>query len=290
MENVSAGRVWVLNPDAERELAGATQSTARHVAQMRERAELFAFLTLGEPSVLAVDLGGRRFSGELALAWCPTPSVLEAARRSGLAAGRAPSLEILRRVNDKQFPSRVCPEFTLPGRRVVQSSEELEPLPFPFRLKRPFGFAGKGQRVVDRRGRDDDRRWIDESLRQRPLVVEPELPELRQVSCHGVAAADSALVGRPVALTTDAYGAPVSVVRASLAAEVERRVVAVTREISSHLTSAGYFGPFGGDYALLDGQPYLLDLNARFTLGFSIGFGDERAVALSLVQRLYFPR
>lgn len=292
------GRVWVLNPDAERELGGAVQSTARHIAQMRARAAMFDFLTCGEPRVLLADLATRRFSGERTLIWCPTPSALAAARKSGLAVGRAPSLDALRRVNDKRFPTKACPHLTLPARSIVTFSEAIASLPLPLRLKRPFGFAGKGQRTLLARGRPDDQRWLEESLRKASLVAEPELPGLIQVSCHGVAVprecvdaraeprALATLVGRPVALVTDSYGAPTSVERATLGAELERAVVTTTMEVAHYLEAEGYFGPFGVDYALVDGRPYLLDLNARFTLGFSVGFAEERGAALSLIERL----
>lgn len=300
-EPSSRARVWVLNPDAERELAGALQSTARHIAQMRERAAMFDCLTLGEPSVLAPDLGAARFEGQRALLWCPTENARAAAAKSGLSVGLAPSLAVLRRVNDKRFPSEACPHLALRGRRVIAAAEELDGLTLPLRLKRPFGFAGKGQRTIEVRGRSDDRRWVDESLRQASLVAEPHLASLVQVSCHGIAGkcapgaegayadAGDVLVGRPVALATDTYGAPVSVVRATLDSEVERSLLSATREVARRLEAEGYFGPFGCDYALVDAAPYLLDLNARFTLGFSVGFGAGRGAALARLEQLSFP-
>jgi predicted ATP-grasp superfamily ATP-dependent carboligase len=54
----------------------------------------------------------------------------------------------------------------------------------------------------------------------------------------------------------------------------------VAERASEEILRVGYFGPFGIDVLVVDGQARLIDLNPRFTLGWSIGMGELRTEAI----------
>jgi hypothetical protein len=152
------------------------------------------------------------------------------------------------------------------------------------RCKRRFGFAGRGQRVLPEQPSPADRRWLADALAAGGVVVEPELTGAEALSLHGVVDASGALLGGACRLDVDRFGAPTSVTRLRdtevSALLAPQALEAVGHEVARRLDAAGYFGPFGIDVLLSGGEPRLIDVNARFTLGFSNGLGDRREAAL----------
>lgn len=277
--------LWVLNPDAERELSSQHSYTVRAAAVQRveERRALFDGLVQGEAMEFSHALSIRE-QATRALFWCPTPRVLAAASQCGLLVGPAPTVTALRAVHDKRFISTALAELTLPGRCIVSSEEQWKTLRAntkgPLRLKRPFGYAGKGQRIWPEQG-GEDRPWLADSLRLGGFVAEPHISGALELSQHGYINARGLLLGQPCWLKTDKSSAPVSIEPAlHVDPSIHEQLKSIAQTAADALFAAGYFGPFGIDALIVKGQAYLIDLNPRFTLGWSIGMGALRAEAI----------
>ncbi len=194
-------------------------------------------------------------------------------------------METIIRANDKtrleSWGLRV-----VPGRTVVESESELESLRSStarLRLKRPFGFAGRGQRQVTDTWSDDDRRWIHDSLARGPLVVEPELSDPMLASVHLMLAPEQTFVGMPLCFACDPFGAFLRWTERIPDGELCARIAAQASEAARRLLDENYLGPASIDFALgPDGSPFAIDLNARFSLGWSRGMGASRQKALEL--------
>jgi hypothetical protein len=321
-------RVWLLNLDAERELAatGGYETPKRLREQIaREAIKLRAALCPDEeilfPGVNEGEaLGSARAkeqplsSEAVALAWCPTPNALRAARSAHLRVPLAPSIDVLRRVNHRRFALEVAASpalaraydglpaqlratklFEADRRFVTASSPEGQNLSWletppafghGYRLKRSYGFAGKGQHRVTGSLRADDRKWIREALGAGGFLVEPEVTLTGELSLHGLVDEAGFLLGEPCELACDQFGAPVFVRRATmLDPAVAQGVVAAASALAGALGEAGYFGPFGLDARLFEaaqgpGVTLIGDVNARFTMGWSTGLGERREAAL----------
>lgn len=279
--------VWVLNPDAERELAAVASYAVKAAFKSRisERRPLFAKLCQEEPFFFSHELEPAEV-GVRALLWCPTSHGRRSALDAGLLVSASPTMQVLRMVHDKRFLSQALEEVALSGRAVIGSEEEwryyLAHAKGDTRVKRFFGYAGKGQRVWKQSGARDDERWLADSLRQGGFVAEPNWSEARQISMHGFVDRRGIILGDPCALETDKFGAPISVRRLALP-EVGadggnfHEIAARTAE---KLLEFGYFGPFGLDILCGPDGPRLIDLNPRFTLGWSQGLGLKRSTAL----------
>lgn len=280
--------IWLLNPDAERELAARASYAVRaaFIQRIAERRELFAQLSQGEP-MFFVHENLREMAGRTALLWCPTGSVMKAAHEAGLVVPACPEVEVLRLTHNKSFLSTHLSELALPGRRVIRSQAEWDELRMrsegDLRVKRFFGYAGKGQRVWKKVGGRDDLRWLQDSLRQGGFVAEPDWPDAPQRSMHGYVDRRGVIVGRSCLLETDRAGAPVCVRAAEMPDDSDAALRGLTERVGAVLSSVGYFGPFGIDCLLGVQGPRVIDLNPRFTLGWSQGMAEQRNEAISRV-------
>jgi hypothetical protein len=283
---------WLLNPDAELELTRPHGYSPKRqvVSAMHERAEKFRWLTLADPTSF-LDALPPQAAGE-ALLWCPTPRALSAARKAGFSVPRAPEVEVLALANHKE---NVC-RMGLPSPKVrafVRTRTELEALLSRvdgreiLRTKRALSFAGRAQRRLRGELTGDDWRFVTDSLNMGGLLVESEQIVAREWSLHGVVWGGSArfggaaqfevTLGKPCSLNADEHGSISSIQRAEpRGLELEVLAERAARE----LFELGYFGPFGLDFLESDHGLVASDLNARFTLGWSIGMGDERFAAL----------
>jgi len=250
---------WVLNLDAELELAGRTASRALaarlHVESRRGEA-LFA-----PGDVRAEAEAGRGRPGRC---WCPTPRALATLRSHGWRPVPSPPFPVLRRVNHRRF----CAELgqTLPGARFVGTYEEARDAlarPGRWRVKRAFGVAGRDQRT------DPDDAWLRASFPE-GLQIEPELRIRRELSIHGLLEGDSLRLGRIVQQQhADAWG---TCVPATVSAETGRHVRREAERVAGALRSAGYFGPFGVDaIEHEEGLQPRSEINARYTMGWPLG-------------------
>lgn len=314
-------RIWWLNLDAERELAvpSARASSARLRLQAAERARRFAPALCGADAyLLPGDVPPE--TGARVLVWCPTPGALDGIRRSGLRVPRAPSLDVLRRVNDRRFAlalsrssamsalhQRLAPDFPATLRfdaargavaGLGDAEAALRSSHDTLRLKRLYGFAGKGQwRLRATREPDAETlRWLRGASSEGGFVYEPEVVLELEASIHGLVTDRASVFGDPCVQECDAFGAPLSVLRAG-PDELPPAFASCLREmavlVAQALRDAAYFGAFGVDARMFTwrGEPgiqLLGDLNGRFTLGWSTGLGDVRDAALErLLERTY---
>jgi hypothetical protein len=286
-------RLWVMNLDAELELADPGYSTPS--AAMRER-------TLGlrarlrevlppEDRILDEDEAPRGMSAAQGVAWCPTPRALRTLERHGARPPAAPPVEVLRAVNHRRF----CAEIgqNLPGACFIGQAEELERVvagPSPsgsWLLKRPMGFAGRGQlRVFAGALPEDARRWVAASLRKgEGLQVEPLVERLEDFAIHGMLGQDGSLtLGEATTQRCSERGVwersepagpgLLDGERGALEQEARRAAAALHR--------AGYFGPFNLDAFAWRGsggercfQPRC-EINGRFSMGWWVGMAGKR--------------
>lgn len=284
-----AERAWFLNLDADAELGRAGGYTAgrRVRQQVVHHLAACAALTQGDP-VYGRDAIDPKLP---VFCWCPTPSALGVLDGANLLAVRGPNADALRRANDRAWTAPLAaPPLR---RRFVTSADDWQrllleerPTTGSWRLKRRFGFAGRGQRRLRAAPSADDLDWIAASLRQGGVLREVELPVIEELSVHGYVDPVELLLGLPVRFSTDAFGAPAEHApltdRCGDLASVLRQAAT---EVASHLLEFGYFGPFGVDaFKWRSAEGVLLnpvsDVNARFTLAWSTGMGRLRERAL----------
>src|SRR5262245_16289830 len=146
-------RIWVLNFDADEELAkpvGYTPSAAV-LLRFRPLADRIGLAAPGDVVLEEWNTSSEPPTGAFeGRAFCPTPRALRALARAGAILPEAPSIDILRRVNHRAF----CAELgaCLPGARFVRNRDELVATlsaeKGPWVMKRPFGFAGRGRQKL----------------------------------------------------------------------------------------------------------------------------------------------
>jgi hypothetical protein len=284
--STTVDRAWVLNLDADRELARPDRFHRRGNDIKRAEAMIPALAELleGAHVIRERDPDGAA-AGMRGFAWCPTPSALAAIARSGAGLPPAPSLEVLRHVNHRAFSAGLGP--TLVGGRFVQELDDVLQLvdqPTPsgsWLLKLPFSFAGAGRLpIFVGRVTDGERNWMQQSLAKGGLQVEPLVERLADFSQHGMISEDGSVgVGAPVAQDVSPGGVWQRSVRASAEAleDAEREALSLdTHRVAEALVAAGYFGPFG-----IDAYRYRWDdevrfnprceINARYTMSWAIG-------------------
>ncbi len=283
---------WVLNLDADLELAAGAhyQPTARTLAAMRPHAAVLASALL-DPSDLVIDVyaPAGAADGLEGRAFCPTPRALALLRRAGAVVGPAPDVEVLRRVNGRAFCSALGP--TLPGARfVVELADAIDTLAHApelssrWRLKRAFGMAGRGQRVIAPGAlAAGDLALLRAAIAEGGVQLEPDVSIEIEYARHGLIDRSGALrVGALVRQRCDGRGAWIStepIAEPSTHGEVAARLEAEVRAVARALHDAGYFGPFGVDaftYRTPAGTLLLQprsEINARYSIGFAVGLG-----------------
>ena len=283
---------WVLNFDAERELAstvGYRTATAQMRARMLVLEERVVDLLLVAPGDAVIRSGTRLDGDFVGRAWCPTPWALACMGRAGARVPDAPALDVLRRVNARRFSSALGQ--TLPGAAHAVSVADVERVVRgggDWLLKRAFGFAGRGRRKVRGAGLDsDDVAWIARGLREgEGLQVEPWVAIELDVALHGHVDREGVFVlGAPTVQRCDASGSWLSSERAGARALADDARAALESEgarVAGALAGAGYFGPFGVDaYLWRDaaGAQHFNprgEINARYTMAWALGMGERR--------------
>jgi hypothetical protein len=282
-------RAWLLNLDADLELAKPVGYTARHRVSHYVERHLGACeaLTLGEPVCgrEAVERASQVF------AWCPTPSALRTLSKLRLPGIRGPELDVLRRANDRAWTVELG-DPTLCRRFVTHTDDwrqlllEARSPSGTWRLKRRFGFAGRGQYRLSATLKAGDMRWIEDSLKTGGLLREADLPLQQEFSIHGYVDSEQLVLGTPVSFSTDAFGSPSVAARAGIErADWAQALEHAATQVAECLRGFGYFGPFGVDAFSWEasGRSVLnpiSDVNARFTLAWSTGMGKLREHAL----------
>ena len=188
-----ARSAWVLNLDADLELArgpgwAPSASVARAAASFAERLR-GSLVGEGDVVVDAKTPDGAA-TGRVGRAFCPTPRAIALLRRVGAEPEAHPSADVLRRVASRSFSSSLG--ATMPKAAFVTRVDEARAMlrgdPAPgtgWRVKRAFGMAGRGHRVVDASPREADvaflASWIDEAGAQ----IEPNVRVLEEYAMHG---------------------------------------------------------------------------------------------------------
>jgi len=273
---------WVLNLDADLELAhGPGYTPSASVTRMaatfakRLRGSLVAaddvVIDARTPEGSARGLAGRAF--------CPTPRAIAMLVRAGAEPEPHPTFDVLRRVGSRAFSASLGQ--TMPGAAFVTRLDEARAIlrgdPAPgtaWRVKRAYGMAGRGHRIVGRSPRDEDVAFLAGFVAEGGVQIEPNVRVADEWALHGVIAqGGAARLGVLTRQRTDASGAWLATERADdgprdpIAREAERAARA--------LAEAGYFGPFGVDAFTYDGTLRARsEINARYSMGFAVGFGS----------------
>jgi len=284
---MSARFAWVLNLDAELELARARRGYVpprKLLAQLAEHGQSSRQL-LGPNDLLLQPSAARpeEPAGLVGRAWCPTPLAIEQMLAAGITPEPHPEISVLRRVNHRLFAHELG--GGLPGQCYVRSRQELQQLLASqqrrWLLKRPLSFAGRGQLRVIGPLSDKQWTWIDASLGRDGLLLEPLVEPLTEVSLHGFVWRDGQHeLGRICRQIVSPRGAFESVRRLEESELSRAEAGAVLQQgdrVARALLGAGYFGPFGIDAYryLVNGERGFCELgeiNARYTLGFVTGF------------------
>jgi hypothetical protein len=290
-------RAFFPNLDADSELAapGPYLPTRPVLAQIR--AQLPRLSTLVRDDRVLDPESPARFdesAAESVCCWCPTSRALDTLRTAGWPVAAAPGMDVLRQVNDRRFLLDASDSEGVLERAWVGPEDDLSWLRTSFargrrlRLKRPFGFAGKGQRTVGAEQSADDLRWIKDS-RRGGFVRELECEIVAEWSLHGVVDGAGVLLGTPCRQWCDRFGQSL---RSEVAPDFEHmaELYASAEHVAEQLRAAGYFGPFGVDafvyrHGAAERFNALSDLNARFTLAWSVGMGHLREEAFQRMAR-----
>ncbi len=280
---------WVLNLDADFELAfGEGYAPTKSVQNATNRyARELARTLLEEGDVLVDDAAPPNSArGLVGRAFCPTPRAIALLARAGAEIEAHPSFDILRRVNARGFCHALG--ATLEGAAFVSHLDaaiaKLESDPLlgrAWRVKRSWGVAGRGQRIV-RPGEDHSflKSWIAEG----GVMIEPNVHVIRELGMHAMLDASGAFsVGALVTQTCDASGAWLATTR--LRDDAHERRVALREQIeivARALHEEKYFGPFGIDaFEYRDHEEGAVrfqprsEINARYSMGFPIGTCDS---------------
>jgi hypothetical protein len=151
----------------------------------------------------------------------------------------------------------------------------------PWLLKRPLAFAGRGQMRFYGPISEKQWAWLELSLARDGLLVEPLVTPTLEVSLHGfVWQTGRYELGRACVQQVTERGV-FRGVRLAAAGELEAAealsLFEQAERVAHLLHGAGYFGPFGIDaYRYRLGETHgfcaLSEINARYTMGFAIGF------------------
>jgi hypothetical protein len=305
---MAAGRAWVLNLDADLELGRAARMSGTYTPTRAVREAMAPHVeqlarTLLAPGDLVVDEASEPgvAAGREGHAFCPTSRAVALLVRAGAAPCAHPPSEVLALVNSRAFSAALGQ--TLPDGAYVRSVDDAlavlrrAPSIAPaWRAKRAFGMAGRGHRTIEPSAiTGADEAFLRAAMAEGGLQIEPNVRIVRELALHGVLGRDGSFAsGRLVIQTCDERGQWLASV---LAREAEGEVEARTREALSEelaraalaLHRAGYFGPFGLDAFEYRGAGGVVlqprsEINARYSMGYPVGFGGEATSSSSRVS------
>ena len=285
-------RVWHLNFDADEELAGHQATAKRSLAMQAKLTAAVSALVAGDEVLDTNENYGGKAVG---IAFMPTPRALSVLERCGLTTPLAPSFDVLRKANSRALSAGLG--VALEGATFTTVEEEAISVlstPSPsgtWLLKREFGFAGRGSKRFEGNSLTDDvRSFVRNSLEHGGLEITPWVTRLADFALHGFLRADGSYEeGSPTTQHCDKFGQweqTVTATNSDLTTEEAHALSASLRESAVALHGIGYFGPFG-----IDGFRYVrgtaegeeaqfcprCEINARYTMGWAIGMGENRA-------------
>jgi hypothetical protein len=274
----------VLNLDADFELAfGLGYAPKKSVAEaMRHHTRSLGLVGAAELVVDDASAAGCAH-GYAGRAFCPTPRALALLERTGATPEAHPSFDVLRRVNARAFCQGLG--ATLPDASFETTLEHAtaklrrEPrIGSGWRVKRCWGMAGRGQRVV-RPG--EDAAFLTSWVAEGGVQIEPNVEVVRELGMHAMLTPSGALsIGALVTQTCDTAGAWLDTKLADAATNraYEDALRGEIDRVGHALHAAGYFGPFGVDafeYRTRAGETAFQprgEINARYSMGFAVGF------------------
>jgi hypothetical protein len=280
--------VWVLNLDADLELGarGPYTPTRSVLGAMRVWRDPLAraLLAPGE-ALLDEDAPPRSAEGRPGRAFCPTTRAIAQLERAGAIVPPHPSMDVLRAVNGRAFAASLGE--TLPGAAFVTREDAAKdklasapPGADAWRVKRAFGMAGRGQRVIAagtlERGDED---FVRAGVAEGGVMIEPNVAIVDEWAIHGMLTQAGALtLGAVVRQRCDARGVWIASERVDARPDVAPELEDEAALVARALHGAGYFGPFGVDaftYRTPGGALALQrrsEINARYSMGFAAGF------------------
>lgn len=289
---------WLLNLDADDELRDPRSYTRSRPTAKRMREYLKRASALAGPGDVIVDDGvvpetpGDVFLGQ---AWCPTPRALAVLHKAGAVPPAAPSLEVLRRTNNRRFAADLGQHLdgacfvtniedlgTCLARRASESTHSI------WVIKTAFGFAGRGLKRLHLPVREAaSRRWLVAALAAGDGVqVEPWVERTADFGLHGwIDPSGGVRLGQPTVQTCDARGQWLEsrpATRPDLDSEERHELSATAERAADALRAAGYFGPFGIDaYRWRDARGRdrfnpCSEINARYSMGWPVGMRGFR--------------
>lgn len=284
-------RVWYLNFDADEELAGHQATSLRSRAMQAQLAGAVSAL-VGSDELLDTNAD---YAGEaMGFTFMPTPRAIAVLHERGLLAPPAPTFEVLKRANGRALSATLgvaLPEATFASEEEVVLAALSKRSPSGvWLIKREFGFAGRGaKRCGDGALSDDVRSFVRNALKHGGLEITPWVHRLADLALHGFLHEDGSYVaGESTVQRCDKFGQWEQTVVATehdvSAAELDAQRTAL-REAADALHRIGYFGPFGIDgfrYALTSESATTAhfcprcEINARYTMGWAIGMGENR--------------
>ena len=300
---------WVLNLDAENELEVAGSYTpSRHMQAIVERESRRLLQTLVGPGDIVLGTGRDADARGLpGLCWSPTRSGLERLRQAGATPIATPDQDVLRRVNARPFAADVHAKlegneaFTKELATDLDRTLTLLARSAPsegWLVRRSFGASGRGRRRIYAGAPDAaERAWLEKSLATGPLILEPWVPITREHTRSGWVDREGHVhAAGPCFQATTREGAW-SLTEAVTSGDIDRKEDAAL-EAAFHaagraLAAEGYFGPFGIDaFRYRTGRPGspealnpLSEINARFTMDWTLGMGDGHAA----VRKTFLP-
>lgn len=277
---------WVLNLDAELELEQFPHPFTRPQAIQARIEALWPALSalVGDG---AVEGPGARGEGLEGRAWCPTPSARRLLEHYGATLAPAPAPEILRWVNHRRFSFELGANLAGSGYftelAALQAHLRTQPPDWPWLVKRPLSFAGRGRRRMSlARLSEADTNYLRASLQGgEGLLVEPWIERSQDYAIHGQLGSDGSVVfGAATVQRIDEHGAWQGSQLAGpqeLPAEERALLEAEAARAAQALRAAGYYGPFNLDaFAGRDPQGRAVfqprcEINARYSMGYAVG-------------------
>ncbi len=285
---------WVLNLDVEEEYArgrGYTPKQRIHKLARQHARDLTGSLI--HPDDLIIDArndNAGKAKGIRGLAWSPTPWALTHLHNANARVPQPPEFAILQNVNRKAFAQAIKPDAPRLAKHLEHSVQGVlntlanHPEKCWF-LRRPYGVAGRGRLLFQGEPQSNkELRWLIASIEVAPLVMEPQVHIIREISTCGFVDRHGEIRWAPPCMQdVDDNG---SWVRTRPCPEGELddmdidQLQAGADAAASALIDAGYWGPFSVDafeYESGDGVEAwntLGEINARFTMGWATAFGD----------------
>lgn len=280
-----APRAWLLNLDADLELGTRGPYTpSDRVRRATERAKtiIAASLVPEGDAIIGDDDQPGAYAQREARVFSPTTSARARISVVGAVMPEWPSVDVLRQVARRDFA--YVPELdgsfvSVDLDRVERSLATPPPHGDGWRLKRAYGMASRGHRVIRGELTPHDRAFVRASIDG--LIVEPNVQIVRELGLHGWLRQDGTFIrGTPTEQWMDSFGAwreTRALAASDLDSDTRQAVHSALERAATRLHDARYFGAFGLDaFSYVAGAGLRVracsEVHARYSMGWAIGF------------------